>query len=467
MLSSAYKSAWVYEPSLALSKDADIWEIVRNDAVIMSAMDRRLKGIVRPWHIEPPSGSKSKENKLAATICESALSKIRLFDAARRRLAMAAFLGRAYEYVEGERVLVSLADTEPMEWWIPSRLKHVDRRRFHWVSNWQASGGVRDKEVHLEMYDTNRNSWEILSPEQRSYFIEYIYLDTEDRVGYGRGLLEATYFYHFFKTQTFEKIAQGIDRWANGILVGKLDGLRNASTSKTNEDLRKAMRDVLKNMRSEHIVVLEKNDEIEVVETSGSGHEASLDFVRYLDESLERLYNGSVLPSGHAAKAGSKARAEVESDTTEEFYQADREDLDEIISRDLIGLFWRLNRANFVALGLEDAEMPRLDSEQKKREDPLMAVQVAQQLSMLGAPIVEEELYHKAGFSVPDLDDKTIGGHGALGIDGVETGDDDGKLGKKSEGEDEPAKIDKYRRNPRGTMGGGQFAPKGGIKTPQ
>ena len=38
-LSSAYKSSYVYEPSLPLSRDPDIWEVVQSDPVIMSAMD--------------------------------------------------------------------------------------------------------------------------------------------------------------------------------------------------------------------------------------------------------------------------------------------------------------------------------------------------------------------------------------------------------------------------------------------
>jgi phage gp29-like protein len=413
-LSSAYRSAWVYDPDFALAKDPDIWEVVRRDPVVASAIDRRCRNIIRPWRIEPPKNSRKKEDKLAAAICEEALLSISLFDQARYRMAQSSAVGRVYEYIEGRRVVTSLADTPEMEWWIPTRLVNIDRRRFHWVAKEEVTGPLeeRRRETHLSMYNSVINRWQDVQPDFRAALIEIVYNNTEDRVGYGRSLLEATYFYHYMKTVTMEKIAQGIDRWANGILIGHLDSLRNASTGKTNEDLRKGMKTLLQNMRSEHIAVFEKGDELQVVETSGAGHEISMNFIHYLDEGIERLYNGSIMPSGFAEGSGSRARAETESDTSEAFYQFDRSYLDEVLTRDLVGLFWRQNYNNLFALGLGIAKMPRFHSEQQKKEDPLMAVQVATQLLQNNVPLVKSEVYHKAGYSVPEPDDEVIEGVG-------------------------------------------------------
>jgi phage gp29-like protein len=410
-LSSAYRAAYVYDPDFALSRDADIWEKVRRDAVILSSIERRERALVREWRVEPPRNSKKKSDKMAASVVEDAISRIHRFNEARRRLTRGSILGRAYEYIQGERVICSLAGLPEMEWWIPTRFQHVDRRRFHWVPDRGLDeNGEPTLNTHLSMFSITRQKWVDLSPEERNCFVEYVYDDTEDRVGYGRGKLEAIYFYHFMKTAALEKVAQGIDRWANGIVIGKLDSLRNASTSKTNEDLKTGMKNLLKNMRSEHIAVLQDGDEIQVVETSGTGHEITMNFVRYLDESIERMLNGSILPFGHFQSVGSRARADVEYDVSEQFYQDDRDDLDEILTRDLVGQFWRLNRLNFCRLGMADAQMPKFRTEQQKREDPVMATDVATRLLQAGIPIVKSELYHKTGFSIPEEGEEVIEG---------------------------------------------------------
>src|SRR6185295_2187231 len=259
-LSSAFRSQYVYEPSFALSREPDIWEIVRNDANIASSIDRSTKAVVRPWRIEPFDGSKDKEDRTLAAILKDGIRQITRFNRRRRRISEARGRGRTYGLMLWERRAMSLGGTPEMDWYVPYAIKDIDRRRFHWTTT--VNPKTQEKTgIYLEMYNTNSSRWERLPNELRSQLIEYIYGDTEDRVGYGRGLLEATYFYHYLKTVTLEKISQGIDRWANGIWIGKLDGLRGASTTKTNEDLRAGMQNVLNIMRSQHVAVLEKVDD--------------------------------------------------------------------------------------------------------------------------------------------------------------------------------------------------------------
>ena len=446
-LSSSYSSTYVYDPDFALAKDADIWEVVRRDPVIFSSMDRCNKSVVRPYHVEPPMGSKEKNDKQLASIVEDAIQQISMFDAARRHLANSKFLGRSYGYIEGEVVEVKLGGLPKMDWWVPKKIRNIDRRRFHWEAEWSKDG--KSKTTHLSMFNTNSRMWERVTPEFRSALIEYTYHDTEDRLGYGRGMLEAIYFYHYMKTMAFQKVFQGIDRWANGVIIGKLDSLRNASTSKTNADLMLGMKNLLREARSEHVVVMQDGDEIEVVETSGTGHEITMNFIKHLEEGIERLVNGSILPGGHSEGVGSKARASVEQNTSEAFYQADRQDLDEVISRDLIRCFVRCNIKNLVKLGIADAALPHLDSEQTKREDPIEAVQVAAQALQSGVPLVKQEYYHKIWWTMPEEGDEVIDAPTEI-TEGV-GGSDELSTGRYEE-----------RKHVRGA--GGAFQPKPKLK---
>jgi hypothetical protein len=418
-LSSAYKSAWIYDPSLPLAKDPDIWETVRRDPVILSAMDRRVGNIVRPWRVEPPKGAKREVDKAVAGVVQDAIGQISRLNAARKLLCNAHFLGRSYAYIEGDYKFLSLDGTADMLWWVPTQLVDIDRRRFHFVADWHKDEiGKPWKSTHLELWSTDRNKWEIVSSSYRRALIEYTYGLEEGRVGNGRGLLEATYFYSYFKAVGFEKIQQGVDRWANGILTYEIDGEIQGSNSKTNQDLKLAAKRLLQNARTEHVIIHQKGDKIEVLETSGTGGDMALNVVRYLDESIERLYNGSLRPSGHGSgQTGARAEAETQADTSESFYQDDRDDLDEVMDNYVVRLFWShpQNRANLARLHTRDGtsfamgRRPQFHSRQERKEDPKQMVEVAGQLMDRGVALLEEEVYERCGgWSVPAQGQKTI-----------------------------------------------------------
>lgn len=444
-LSSAYSSQWVYDPSGTSLRDPDFWEHVRNDPAFLSSIDRSSKSIVRPWHIEAPKGAKDKLSKSFASICEEGLGRIHRFNASRRVLSEARFLGRRYAYIESEIECTGLDGSQPMDWVVPKRLKDVDYRRFHWSANvTRDANNVPRREVKLQLFNTISSQWVDLSVRDRSNFIEYIYTNTEDRVGYGRGYKEAIYFAHWMKTNTFQKIMQGVDRWAGGVWIGKLDSLRNASTSKTNEDLRVGMKRVLTDMRANNIAVLQDGDEIEVKETTGAGHQISMDVVNYWDDVVERLCNGSTRPSGQGSSAtGARAQAETESDTSEAFYQDDREDLDAILDRDLLGWFINVNRGNFARLGMiEKCKRPKFSSEQIKKQDPKEAVEVAQALQSIGFPLSLAEVAEKSGYSIADPDEEQLKAPATdMGGLGSPFGGGGGFGGAKPESKSESSKV--------------------------
>jgi hypothetical protein len=430
MLSANYRTAWVYDQSFALNKDPDIFEVVMRDTSFASSIDRFQNSVVRPYRVEAPKGTKNSQSKQAARITEQGLRRSMLFDDMRKRLALGRVLGRAYEYTNWAPVLCSLADQPPMEWVIPISFENVDRRRVRWVPSWNGEDGIYGRgggiDSHLTtkryLFSISRNAWLEMSEDFKSALIEDIYPLSEDRLGNGRGCLDMFYIYAYYKAIFLEKLSQGVDRWANGMLVGKIDSSRLASLAKTSAAVQTAMETVLKTARSEHVIVLDKADEIEVINGGMEGHQMCMDGIKYVDEAVERLLNGSIRGSGHGQQNGARAAAETESDSSEAFYQAYRQHQDEIITRDVIGYFWNhpTNRMNFLKLGLGIAEQPRFSSEQIKKQSVLESIQIVTAARQAGIPLLKSEVYEKLEFTQPEPMDDTFDGAMAMPDGGME-----------------------------------------------
>lgn len=415
MLSARYASPWVYEPSNASLSEPDLWEVLRNDDDVVTSLETRRSNLIRPWNVRPNPhvGSKGVDKSVAessrklAAITAEALSGISRFDAARRLLSDAYVIGRRYAEIVYEEQRISLDGSPELDWLIPVALKDVDRRRFHWVTDWSEGKGVRTKRgVHLEMFDTNLHQWVEMSPDIRRRYIEYVWEDTEDRLGYGRGVQEAMFYTHYFKTGSLKKLMEGLDRFANGILKGRLDSLRAASPDIDNFSLANNMKATLQKMRTEHVIVLQDNDDVEVLDAPGTGMSINMEAIRYFAEKVFRLLNGSVRQAGHSVDGtGSMAAAGVESDTAESFYQFPREDLDEVINRDLVGSFIYFNAGNFQSLGLANGRKPKFSTEQVKRQNPLERVQVLNQSKV---PISVSHYYEAIDAPVPEPDEDVV-----------------------------------------------------------
>ena len=429
-MSSAFRSAYVYDPSFALARTPDVWEIVRNDVSFSASFERYSNNVTKPWHVEAPKKSKEEADQQYAGIVEDALGQIFDFDTSRWVLSEAAFLARRYAFIESERRSISLDGTTEMDWIIPTFIKDVDRRRFRWVPTFN------DKAVRtgtkLSFWNSIVNQWQDVAPEFRSALIEYLWYNTEDRVGYSRGWLEPIYFAHYMKTNAIQKVADGIDRWAKGIWLVKLDGLRNSSIDKTNEALLAGAKTMIQTMRSDNIGVIENVDDIQVIESTGTGHEMGLSFADYWDNGVERLVNGSTRPAGLGGqKTGARAQSETEEDTSEAHYQPARDRIDAVINRDLVGWFISqpLNRQNLLKLGLEKAKRPVYHTRQEKKLTIPDVIASASMFLDRGMPLVEGEVYERCGgWGVPSKTDKQITGKMPMG-----QGDMIGDFGKAEE----------------------------------
>lgn len=410
-LSAAYRSSYVYEPSFALARTPDVWEIVRNDVSFSATFNRYCNNVTKPWHVEAPKKSKDEKDQQYAGVVEDALGQIYDFDSSRWVLAEAAFLGRRYGYIENERRTISLGGTQEMEWIVPTFIKDVDRRRFRWVPVHEQDGNVQKRYTKLSFYNTLAGQWQDVAPEMRQALIEYIWYNTEDRVGYGYGWLEPIYFAHYMKTNAIQKVADGIDRWAKGIWLVKLDALRNSSVDKTNDALLAGAKTMIQTMRSDNIGVMENADDIQVIESTGTGHEMGLSFADYWDNGVERLVNGSTRPAGLGGqKTGARAQSETEEDTSEAHYQPARDRIDAVINRDLIGWFigQPLNRENLRKLGLLQAKRPVYHTRQEKKMSVPDVIASASMFLDRGMPLIEGEVYERCGgWGVPGPNDKT------------------------------------------------------------
>jgi hypothetical protein len=415
-LHSAYQGYRVYDPDYALLNEPDIFELVLRDPVINHAINLRLHGVAaRRFRVLAASDSE-EDIKLAAVV-EQGLSHIDGFTEARKNMALAVVRARTFQRIYGSRKVLDLGKTGEKEWWVPTKLKEVDRRRFRLVPQWSTGTNTKLK-ITVEMWSLERNVWEPMPLEEQRRYVKVIYNDEESRLGYGRGLCEALYFYHWAKGIVMEQCLGGIERWAQGMVTVKIDGLRRASPANTNQSQANYWLEIIKKQRTKNSLVFDAKDDIQVHETMGTGHQLCMEMIHYLDDAMVALILGSVLPFGGGSQGGSLARARTEREVSESLLQYDRDKIDEDIKRDLIGLFLRLNRPIIEELGLGKAQRPVFETVQETHEDPEVNARVLSVLLTSGMKIRKDEAYVKVGYTPPKDTDEVIEPMMAPGMEG-------------------------------------------------
>lgn len=444
-LHTAYQGYRVYDPDYALLNEPDIFEIVLRDPVIAHAVNLRLHGVAaRRWRVLP--ASEREDDKKLAAIVEEGMGHIDGFTESRKNMALAVVRARTFQRIYGKRMPLELADLPEKQWWVPTELREVDRRRFRLVPQWAHGSETQKLRVNVEMWSVAGNRWELMPPDEQRRYVKVVYNDEEARLGYGRGLCEALYFYHWAKGIVMEQCLAGIERWAQGLVTVKIDGLRRANPSATNQAQANLWLDIIKKQRSRNGLVFDAKDEIEVHETQGTGHQLCMEMIRYLDDAMVALILGSVLPFGGQSGSGSLARARTEREVSESLLQYDRDKIDEDIKRDLIGLFIRLNQPILQELGLDRARTPRFETIQETHEDPEVNARVLSVLLSSGMDVRKDEAYEKVGYTPPKEGEEIVEGlmmgmGGGPGGEGQPT-NPDGTFGTKAKPEKAAAKDD-------------------------
>ena len=174
-------------------------------------------------------------------------------------------------------------------------------------------------------------------------------------------------------------------------------------------------------MRGEQCLVVPKGDEVSVVTGGAEGSRMVQEMLSYIDAAIISTTLGATLPFGVGMDTGSLARAEVEREVSEGFLQADREILDEALTRKLVGQFIELNQPLLSELGLESAKAPKFVTVQQPREDPGANSAVIASALQSGIPLRRDEVYSKLGFTMPTSDEEVIeapeGMMGGMGMD--------------------------------------------------
>lgn len=395
----------LYDPDVALAQDPAVGEKLRRDPVIRQALHNRMTAVAGPsWIIEPATDR--DEDQEAASIVEDLLKHVENFDIARYALANSILDARAYAEIRGHRVTAAAGSSETeLEWWVPTALKDIDPRRIRWVP----SRGPDGVSVRMELWSVDGRAWHAI--EDTSTLVQVVFDDNESRLGYGRGLREALYHCWWAKGIVTREGLQGLERWAQGLPVCKVDTSQTTPSATTPQAVAEAFLEMFRRFRARFgAVAIGKDDEIEMHEPGEGGGRLVQMWLDYLDRVITRLVTGALLPSGGGSDVGSNARAEVEDDTQERLVQFDRRVIDGSITASLVRLVWRVNFENFEAVGLGKARMPRYRTINQKLEEPEKNANVAKTLLEAGVPLRKDEVYAKTGYTPPGEEDEVFEG---------------------------------------------------------
>ena len=403
-LSNLASKHWIHDPSYALGQDPDVYSKVIRDPVVAHALRfRKHLAAGREWRVEPASEESPADAK-AAEIVYDLLAKIHGFTDARIRLGESIFRGSAYEFVEGSRTFEKIAG-EFGSWWVPRRLKNVDRRRFRLVR------GPGRAAPSWEFWSAERRLWEPL--EHPEWFVRCTFDDTEASLGYGSGLLDTLYRFQALKSQSMQRMGRASERFANGFAIAKLrgaDGSPKGGPDAGSQTRASAFMRAFARHRTDDVLAIDSEDDLQFVNGLGEGWGILTDSLGYLDTNMVMAVLGSTLATMQSlGEVGSNAKAKEHATSTESISQADRDRLGEDLTRDLVGMVWTQNRwlINELAPG---ASMPTLAIGQQKQEDPTVSASVIQILLAAGVPLLKSEVYSKTDFTLPGPGEAVIEG---------------------------------------------------------
>jgi len=382
------------DPGYALSQDVDIYEIMLRDPKVHQGVQDRLTSVCGPdCKVAPFNNSKDPNDIALAKLVDDAFRFIPHFADSRMRLATAIFRGQSCELMTGKKRYLRLGGIEQAEnWWMFNEFKNIDPRRFtiRNVHNKRKDGSTKvDTELWMSTVPMSTGpsnipesdwipgkglmSYGFRKVDHPDWMIRVIYNNDEARLGYGRGLVDCLYFYHWLKQILLREGLQGVERWSQGIVVGTLDTERaGAPDTQTMQRERQAMVDALTAMRSRHVYVQGKHDDIEVITGGGEGHQMVMGLIEYVDDCIMAVCTGAVLMSSKsdAGEAGSHARDKVGQDTQNKIVLSDQKKIDEDISTYAIGLWVRTNWKLLCKYGLQNARMPQLKTVQPEDNNP-------------------------------------------------------------------------------------------------
>lgn len=480
---SVYRTlSTVYDPSGAIQDEPNIEEKVLQNARLAHALNFRWEAIAgRKWTVGAGEEA-TPEEQVVAKITMQGLANIRRFTTARKMLARADFSGQRFAEVRTADEWHNYGDGKMRRWKVPVVLKDIPKERFRW----QRTAGTKTA-VHLEIFSLDADAW-VPVPEGAP-IIRHTFDDSEETLGYGRGLREALYFVWYAVSHIHRERMEAIERFGQGRLVLKLAGQTDAQVGATNELIRNRALTTLAKMKARHEFVIGQGDELSQLEGSMTGHEMMSEAEKECYEAAEQLCLGSVLPTGGGGDTGSYARATVEQASSDSVFQTCGDMLEESISEGIVVPFVRDNYQNFRELGLDGVPHPKFTILRGGHGDPLKNAQRIQAAQAAGLKIKRSEAYDLCELTEPGEDDDVLepapqGGMGMPGMPGGDPGagappmgEDEGGMPQAEDDAEEPqpeaggtgvvqmSEFDESKHH-RGQPGNpGQFGPGGGTAT--
>ena len=404
----ALSSAWrnnvqIYDPSVWLTRDPEVEEKMLRDADIAHAVGYRRHLIAgRSWNLTPKNDA-SPRRDMAVSVGTELLNNVRHFTQARLNLARAFFSGARFARIHHEPKVLKIGDGKARTWWVPTRLEDADKRMYRIKPE---NDGQRIQATWRG--DLAKEKGETETVDDAIHTIRHVYQDDEATLGWGRALRESLGWWWYAKEHVFSESLQAVERFAQGILSAKVDGVRDAATGLPNSELIAEWTSVLEDLRSRHVLVFDSADQVEMVRMDAQGWQMLSEIREELKSTIFTLVLGANLTTA-ASSGGSYALAEIQENSTEALIQYDRETLQETLTDDLLGCVWYWNHANMVELGIEE-EMPNFSITQEKRQDPQERATVAATLNQMGIDLSLDDILDQTGFSKPESGEAIVKG---------------------------------------------------------
>ena len=405
----ALSQAWrnniqLHDPSVWLLRDPEVEEKMLRDADIRHAVGYRRHLIAgRDWTLTPKIES-SPRSDMAVHIGTELVKNIKHFTQARLNLARAFFSGARFAHIVGSPQVLPLGDGKPRTWWVPTSLMDLDKRMFRIVPKHDP----KDQSIsaHWEKWDIGAQKFDPQSMQSARQTIRHVYENDQASLGSGSALREALGWWWYAKTHVFQESLAAVERFAQGIIHAKVDGVRDAETGKPNAELISAWSEVLEDLRGRHVLVSDSHDSVEIISGNSEGYQLLSDIRAELRNTIYTLVMGANLTTA-ANGGGSYALAEVQENSTEALIQYDRETLQETLTDDLLGCIWAKNWPNLVELGVA-REKPEFSLTQEKRQDPKERADVAAVVSGMGVELSRDDVLEQTGFRIPEEGEDVI-----------------------------------------------------------
>lgn len=407
----AISQAWrngiqLHDPSLWLLRDPDAEEKMLRDADIAHAVGHRRALIAgKDWQVLPRNEA-SPRAELAVSVGTELLKGIKHFTTARNMLARAFFSGSRFARIKSKPRTLTIGDGRPRTWLVPTALEDMDKRMYRIVPHTDQQ--TKQITAHWERWDVGKTDFipETVGDGMRT--IRHVYQDDQATLGHGKALREALGWVWYAKTHVMEETLMAVEKFAQGTLHARVDMLQHSDPDKPNSEIVADYVALLEDMRSKHILVTDKADEIELLPGNADGWQLLDLMEKKLKSSVMTLVLGANLTTS-ANEGGSYALASVQENSTEMLVQYDRETLEETLSDDLFGWVWWANHPNMVDLGLAD-DKPVFNITQEKFQDPKERAEVASVLHGMGVALSAEDVFEQTGFRKPEPGEEVIEG---------------------------------------------------------